>query len=95
MSDLEEEHSFSDYQINRWITCALMVVGGRGVLSSCAATTDQMLTISLGVYVYKMIDGLADVYEGRLQQVDKLYLAGVSQAFRSVRRRSWCSRCSC
>ena len=24
------------------------------------------------------------MYEGRLQQVDKLYLAGVSQAFRSV-----------
>jgi len=31
-----------------------------------------------------MVDGLADVYEGRLQQVDKLYLAGVSQALRSV-----------
>ena len=44
----------------------------------------QMFTISLGVYLYKMVDGLADVYEGRLQQVDKLYLSGVSQAFRSV-----------
>jgi O-antigen/teichoic acid export membrane protein len=30
-----------------------------------------------------MIDGLADVYEGRLQQMDKLYLAGISQALRS------------
>ena len=38
----------------------------------------------MGVYVYKMVDGLADVYEGRLQQKDKLYLAGISQAFRSV-----------
>ncbi len=45
---------------------------------------EQMFTISLGVYLYKMVDGLADVYEGRLQQVDKLYLSGVSQAFRSV-----------
>ena len=83
VSDLEEEHSFSDYQINRWITCALMVAVG---VAYCLVRgyTDQMLTISLGVYVYKMIDGLADVYEGRLQQVDKLYLAGVSQAFRSV-----------
>ena len=30
------------------------------------------------------MDALADVYEGRLQQVDKLYLAGISQALRSV-----------
>ena len=28
--------------------------------------------------------GVADVYEGRLQQADKLYLAGISQALRSV-----------
>ncbi len=31
VSDVDEEHSFSDYQINRWITCAFMVLG-RGVL---------------------------------------------------------------
>ncbi|WP_417755288.1 lipopolysaccharide biosynthesis protein, partial [Senegalimassilia anaerobia] len=37
-----------------------------------------------GVYLYKAVDALADVYEGRLQQVDKLYLAGISQAFRSA-----------
>ena len=43
-----------------------------------------MFYISIGVYLYRMVDGLADVYEGRLQQVDKLYLAGVSQALRSV-----------
>ena len=54
-----------------------------------------MFTISLGVYVYKMVDGLADVYEGRLQQVDKLYLAGVSQAFRSVVVLRGVLRCSC
>ncbi len=83
VSDLDEEHSFSDYQINRWITCVVMVVAG---VAYCMVRgyADQMLVISIGVYLYKMVDGLADVYEGRLQQVDKLYLAGVSQAFRSV-----------
>ena len=35
-------------------------------------------------YIYKIVDGLADVYEGRLQQEDKLYLGGISQALRSV-----------
>ena len=83
VSDLDEAHSFSDYQANRWITCAVMVLVG---VAYCTIRgyTDEMFTISLGVYLYKMVDGLADVYEGRLQQVDKLYLAGVSQAFRSV-----------
>lgn len=83
VSDLNEAYSFSDYQLNRWITCAFMVVVG--ILYCMVRGYEQeMFTISLGVYVYKMIDGLADVYEGRLQQLDKLYLAGISQAFRSV-----------
>ena len=43
-----------------------------------------MATIGLGVYLYKVIDGIADVYEGRLQQADKLYLAGMSQTLRSA-----------
>ncbi|MDU1389770.1 MAG: lipopolysaccharide biosynthesis protein, partial [Eggerthella sp.] len=65
------------------ITCAFMVLVG---VAYCMVRgyESQMFTISLGVYLYKMVDGLADVYEGRLQQVDKLYLSGVSQAFRSV-----------
>ena len=83
VSDVDEEHSFSDYQMNRWITCAVMVLVGIGYCM-VRGYESQMFTISLGVYVYKMIDGLADVYEGRLQQIDKLYLAGISQAFRSV-----------
>lgn len=83
VSDLDEAHSFSDYQINRWITCAIMLLVGV-VYCMIRGYGSEMFTISIGVYIYKMIDGLADVYEGRLQQVDKFYLAGVSQAFRSV-----------
>ena len=83
VSDLQETHSFSDYQVNRWITCIIMVVVS---IAYCTLRgyNSEMFTISLGVYIYKMIDGLADVYEGRLQQVDKLYLAGISQALRSA-----------
>lgn len=83
VSDVHEAHSFSDYQVNRWITCACMVVVGV-VYCLVRGYDQQMFLISLGVYLYKMIDGLADVYEGRLQQMDKLYLAGISQAFRSI-----------
>ncbi|MBM6775236.1 lipopolysaccharide biosynthesis protein [Olsenella profusa] len=83
VSDLDDMHSFFDYQINRFITCAVMLVVGwlwyhlRGYDAS-------MFAICMGVLVFRAADGLADVYEGRLQQKDKLYLAGLSQAVRCV-----------
>lgn len=83
VSDLDEEHTFSDYQINRVITCVIMVLAGVGYCV-IRGYGEDMFVICMGVYLYKMIDGLADVYEGRLQQVDKLYLAGISQAIRSL-----------
>ena len=82
VSDIDETHSFADYQVNRAITCAAML--GVGYLYCLWRGYDgQMMTLSLGMLVYRAVDGLADVYEGRLQQVDKLYLAGISQAIRS------------
>lgn len=83
ISDLEEKHSFTDYQIHRWITCVVMVLIGV-VYCNVRGYGEEMFYLSIGVYLYKMIDGLADVYEGRLQQADKLYLAGISQTIRSV-----------
>ena len=62
--------------MNRFITCALMMVVGVGYRMVRGYGGD-MLTISIGVYFYRMIDALADVYEGRLQQQDKFYLAGI------------------
>lgn len=83
VSDIDETHSFTDYQVNRWLTCIAMMVIGI-LLCMIRGYQDQMFMVSLYVYLYKMIDGLADVYEGRLQQKDKLYLAGVSQMIRSI-----------
>ena len=83
VSDIDEAQSFASYQLNRWILGAATLLIGilyvrvRGYGAS-------MCSISLGVYVYKIVDGIADVYEGRLQQADKLYLAGISQALRSA-----------
>ena len=83
VSDIDEAHTFADYQVNRLITCVIMAVAG---FAYCAVRgyDGAMLTISFGVYAYRLIDGLADVYEGRLQQMDKFYLAGISQAVRSI-----------
>lgn len=83
VSDINEKHSFGDYQINRVLTCILMLLAGFAYCN-LRGYSEAMFTISMGVYVYKMFDGLGDVYEGRLQQTDKLYLAGISQAFRAA-----------
>lgn len=83
VSDIEEQHSFSEYVLNRCVMCAIML-GAGALYCLVRGYGEQMLAISIGVYLFKMIDGLADVYEGRLQQKDKLYLAGLSQAARCV-----------
>ena len=44
----------------------------------------DMTAIVCGVMGFRFFDALGDVYEGRLQQKDKLYLAGISQAVRCV-----------
>lgn len=82
-SDVNLEHSFIDYQVTRWITCILMLLVGYWYCSF-RGYSGSMMTIATSVLVYRMIDALADVYEGRLQQMDKLYLAGISQAIRSL-----------
>ena len=83
VSDRSEAHSFIEYQVNRFITCAVMIAAG-WVFCSLRNYDETMTTMTMAVFAYKMIDGLADVYEGRLQQMDKLYLAGISQTIRSV-----------
>ena len=83
VSDLDELQSFKDYQIDRLITCGLMLLVGFGYCK-VRGYAEPMISICMGVLSFRAVDGLADVYEGRLQQADKLYLAGMSQALRSV-----------
>ena len=83
VSDIDEEASFASYQLNRWICGAIALIAGL-TYSSLRGYDAHMATISLGVYLYKAVDGIADVYEGRLQQADKLYLGGISQTVRSA-----------
>ena len=83
VSDLDDMRSFLDYQVNRFATCAIMLAVG-WLWCQLRGYDAQMFSICMGVLVFRAIDGLADVYEGRLQQKDKLYLAGLSQAARCV-----------
>ncbi len=81
VSDIDEMQSFSDYQVHRALTCAAMLAVG-WAYCRLRGYADPMMSICMGVLVFRAVDGLADVYEGRLQQKDKLYLAGLSQGVR-------------
>ena len=83
VSDIDEACSFSSYQINRWAT-GVIALAASVLWCTLRGYDGYMTTICMGVFTYKFIDGVADVYEGRLQQADKLYLAGISQTIRSV-----------
>ena len=83
VSDIDEYHGFSDYQLNRMMTCAVMFIVGV-LFVRIAGYEGEMLVMSLGLFAYKAIDAMGEVYEGRLQQVDKLYLGGISLSARSV-----------
>ena len=83
VSDLDEYHSFADYQVNRVGTVLAMLVIGH-VVCRLLGYEGEMLVMCAGIFFYKAFDALGEVYEGRLQQVDKLYLGGVSLALRSV-----------
>lgn len=81
VSDVDEMESFYDYQINRVLTVVIMLLVG--VAFTWMRGYEQPLrSIMLAVLLFRAVDGLADVYEGRLQQKDKLYLSGISQMVR-------------
>ena len=83
VSDIDEYHAFADYQVNRIATCVIMLIVGFA-FCRIAGYEGEMFTMSMGLFFYKAIDALGEVYEGRLQQMDKLYLGGISLSVRSV-----------
>ena len=82
VSDLDEMDSFAAYQIQRGMTCAIMLLCG-WLYCIVRGYEGSMALIAAGAFAYRAIDGFADVYEGRLQQMDKLYLSGISISLRT------------
>ena len=83
VSDIDEMDSFAAYRIQRYATCILMLACG-ALYCVVRGYDTQMTLITAGAFGYRALDALADVFEGRLQQMDKLYLAGISCALRSA-----------
>lgn len=83
VSDIDEADSFASYQVQRGMTIALMLLVG-WIWCMVRGYDQEMTLITWGAFGFRAVDALADTYEARLQQMDKLYLSGVSQAVRSV-----------
>ena len=83
VSDIDEFHGFWDYQVNRILTCIAMLLVGF-IYFTIRGYTGEMALMSFGILFFKAFDALGDVCEGRLQQVDKLYLGGISMTIRSA-----------
>ena len=81
VSDIDEMQTFADYQVHRIITCVAMLLVGYAYCR-LRGYAEPIISICMGVLVFRAVDAAADVYEGRLQQKDKLYLAGLSQGLR-------------
>lgn len=94
VSDTKMEHSFKDYQANRWVTCILMLLVG-WVYCSIRGYSDEMFNISMAVILYKVHRRLADVYEGRCSRwTSCTWRASRRRCARSPRSSCSPSRCS-
>ena len=58
VSDIEEANSFSSYQINRWLTGIVALAVG-ALYCALRDYDASMTTICAGVFVYKVLDGVA------------------------------------
>lgn len=83
ISDIHGEYNFKEYLGNRIITCALMMISGV-VFCIIKAYDGKYALLVLTIFAYKMMDALADVFEGRLQQEKLLHVAGKSLFAKSV-----------
>ena len=81
VSDVSEQDSFAAYQLQRMLTCIIMAAMS-WIYLTLRHDSELMSSLLISLMTFKLVDSLADVYEGRLQQCDKLYLAGISQAIR-------------
>lgn len=81
-TDLNEKFGFDVYFTHRIITCVLMILAGFIYCFANQVNGEKFAAIILFT-ILKMIDAFADVFEGYMQQVDRLDLAGFALFFRT------------
>ncbi|MCI8465127.1 MAG: lipopolysaccharide biosynthesis protein [Lachnospiraceae bacterium] len=83
VTDVAGQYSFQDYFSARMITSAAMAVSGIVYVGILRPGRVKSIVIILMCF-YKLMDGVADVFEGEFQRQGRLDVAGKSLAFRTA-----------
>ena len=83
ITDGTGEYRFGDYLHHRYLTCGAAVLVG-GIFLAVSGYTPQKAGIIFLLVAYKVMDGLADVYESEFQRTGNLHLTGKSNTFRTL-----------
>ena len=83
VTDIVNKYSFQEYYTFRIITSFCMALAGIGYIIFRQETGTRAIVIFL-MCIYKMMDGIADVFEGEFHKDGRLDIAGKSLSFRTV-----------
>ena len=83
VTDAGEQGTFGEYRAFRLFSCAAAVLATLlyGFLLTAPGEARTVLFLTAG---YKILDGFADCYDSEFQRQGRLYLAGKSNAFRTL-----------
>lgn len=81
VSDIKEEFKFSDYLSLKIITSIVMMIGCL-IYSVYLRFNSYKLLVTILYCLFLMCDVFADLFSARFQQVDKLFLSGISYIIR-------------
>ena len=85
VSDVNDQFSFYEYRLSRYITTLLMILVSFGYTYYTAGANDyphEKTLIIIWMCLFKVIDSIEDVYHGLYQQKNRLDIAGRCMTFR-------------
>lgn len=83
VTDAKNEYSFKEYFSTKVITCLMMVIISAGYIFIKSYDAYKALVIFL-MCIYRLIDGMADVFESQFHKDGRLDIAGRSLAYRTI-----------
>lgn len=87
ITDTRYEYSYNDYRKLRQITASAAALTGAAylILMLISGQYDiRKCIIMFMLILYKICDGIADLYESECQRIDKLYIGGMELALRTL-----------
>lgn len=83
VSDVKEEYSFSNYFLFKVILSVISIIGGI-VYSFFLESDAYTFMVTILCCIFNLGDIFADFFSARFQQIDRLYIAGISYAIRTA-----------